>query len=217
MARRPSSRRSGRSRASSKQSASSLPKTSRGARGSRAVSTPEDSDPESENGGGAGRDSRGPRLTTKREQFCRLIAISRYSGVDAYREAFNPPNATQKTISEQASRLRAVPEVDARIVQLQDKLLMEHLQEGKLSLEQHLRELGMLQGLAVELSQIAPAIQAAHYRGKASGLYIEKTQSATSSLEDLVAGTASDPEYDSPPPVKARGRRAPERRGKKAR
>lgn len=191
-------------------------KSVRGIGGSRAVSRPADSVPESEAEaeGETGRSSGGgKKLTTKREQFARLIAISRYTATDAYREAFAPPNATDKTINEAASRLQHVPEVRARIEQLQDRLLTTHLQEGALTLGEHLRELGQLQGLAVELGQIAPAIQAAHYRGKASGLYIEKTQNATSSLEELVAGTASDPKHDSAPPVKARGRRAPKGRG----
>jgi cell fate (sporulation/competence/biofilm development) regulator YmcA (YheA/YmcA/DUF963 family) len=45
-------------------------------------------------------------LTSKQEQFCRLIALQGYSQYDAYRESYNVRDSTQpKSISEQASAL----------------------------------------------------------------------------------------------------------------
>jgi hypothetical protein len=48
------------------------------------------------------------------------------------------------------------------------------LQEGALTFEGHLGELSRLRERALEAEQVAAAVQAEHYRGKAAGLYEDR-------------------------------------------
>lgn len=57
------------------------------------------------------------KLTQKQELFC-LAIIAKKKLSAAYREAFKPKNCKAKTIHEQASRLRKMPKIDARIAEL---------------------------------------------------------------------------------------------------
>lgn len=142
------------------------------------------------------------KWTSKREKFCRLIALHGYNASEAYKRAYDVrPETKPSSIHVAACVLRKKAEITARIEELQASLYSDDLVEGKLTLEQHLANLKRLQDLAVESGQIAPAITAENYRGKASGLYIEKTINADVSLADLV-GPTSPPNTKKPPAVK---------------
>lgn len=58
-------------------------------------------------------------LTYKQERFCQYIALEGLTLSDAYRKAFNPPNSSEKTINESASRLHKQSKIIARLAKYQ--------------------------------------------------------------------------------------------------
>lgn len=144
--------------------------------------------------------------TTKREKFCRLIALHGLNASEAYKKAYDVrPGTKRSSIHVAACVLRKKADIAARIDELQTKLYEDDLVDGKLTLEQHLSNLKRLQDLAIESGQLGPAITAENYRGKASSLYIERTLTTEVSLADLVGG-GSAPKYEKAPVV-SRGSR----------
>lgn len=155
--------------------------------------------------------SKPAKWTSKREKFCRLIALHGLNATQAYYKAFDvKPDTKLTSVYVQASMLRKKVEVAARIEELQGQLYADDLVDGKLELKQHLANLKRLQDLAVDSGQFAPAITAEVQRGKASNLYIEKTMNADVSLADLV-GTPSAPKHEKAPVV-SRGSRKTRKR-----
>lgn len=69
-----------------------------------------------------------------------------------------------------ASRLRS----DAKVALWLRHYQLAALQEGTLTLQSHLGELTRLRERALEAEQVAAAVQAEHYRGKAAGLYEDR-------------------------------------------
>lgn len=57
------------------------------------------------------------KLTAKQEKFCQEIVAGK-SQADAYRAAFQPKRASNKTIHEEASKIAAMPKVGTRISEL---------------------------------------------------------------------------------------------------
>lgn len=70
------------------------------------------------NGPAEGRSQTLPNgLTVKQEHFSQLLASGRNQS-DAYAIAFNPPNASRKTINEQASKTAKFPKVQERVKEI---------------------------------------------------------------------------------------------------
>ncbi len=110
------------------------------------------------------------KLSPKQEAFA--VAVASGSNLsDAYRKA-GYSCGTMKTVNEAASRLKKNSKITARIEALR-KPIAKHAQ---ITLESHLEELKRIRDKAVELSQFSVAISAEVARGKASGLYVTKTE-----------------------------------------
>src|SRR4029453_4546670 len=76
----------------------------------------------------------------------------------------------QNSIWVAASRLRSDTKVALWLRFYRDAAL----QEGALPFEGHLGELTRLREQALDAKQVAAAVQAEHYRGKAAGLYEDR-------------------------------------------
>ena len=61
-------------------------------------------------------------LTSKQENFARLVALENYSYADAYRMAYEPKGSTEKTIHEASSRVANDCKVTARIMELRESV-----------------------------------------------------------------------------------------------
>lgn len=110
-------------------------------------------------------------LTPKQEAFCTYYLQSG-NATDAYRKAGYGPNMAEKTISEAASRLLKNSKVVARI----EALRVPVAEKAQLTLETHLADLQRLRNMAAKKDQFSAAISAEIARGKAAGLYSDKSQ-----------------------------------------
>jgi phage terminase small subunit len=128
-------------------------------------------------------------LTPKQEAFAKLIALSKpedgMTQTEAYRQAYNSENMTDKTIWEKASLLASDDKVRARIEELRDKVA----QVAIVTLAEHLQELKSLRDAARDDLKFGPAIQAEVARGKACGLYVERVEvtNKTDELDEIKA------------------------------
>ena len=111
------------------------------------------------------------RLTQKQENFC-LSYLETGNASEAYRRAYNTVGASEKTIWEKASRLLKEGKVRARL----EELRTPATESAQITLSQHLSKLEELRELAKEEGKYGPAIQAEIARGKAAGLYVERSQ-----------------------------------------
>lgn len=110
-------------------------------------------------------------LTPKQEAFC-LAYIRCGNGLQAYREAGYSPRMSDKSATEAASRMLRDAKVVARIEELRKPVAAE----AGITLENHLRDLEILRNQAVNDQKWSAAIQAEIARGRASGLYVERTE-----------------------------------------
>jgi hypothetical protein len=111
-------------------------------------------------------------LTPKQEAFAQAVA-SGMSQSDAYRAAYKVRESTKpETVNQQASRIMADRKVAARV----DELRKPVVEAAQITLASHLARLRALSEAAEGSAQYSAAITAEIARGKASGLYIEKTE-----------------------------------------
>ena len=111
-------------------------------------------------------------LTPKQEAFAQAVASGK-SQSDAYRSAFAVRPATKpETVMQSASRIMADRKVTARVEQLRQPVI----QAAQITLASHLERLRALSAAAEAGNQYSAAIAAEVARGKASGLYVEKTE-----------------------------------------
>lgn len=110
-------------------------------------------------------------LKERRERFCNAIVEGDTAG-EAYRKCYAAPKASQKSINERASRLLAEPEIAARIEELRAPVR----EKAQLTLEVHLDKLATLRDKAEERESWSAAITAEVSRGKAAGLYVERSE-----------------------------------------
>lgn len=110
-------------------------------------------------------------LTEKQERFCAFY-VECGNASEAYRKAFEPPNASDKSIHERASRLLATPKVRERIEELRAPVV----EKAQLTLEAHLEKLAYLRDKAETRENFPAAITAEVSRGKAAGLYVERRE-----------------------------------------
>jgi hypothetical protein len=110
-------------------------------------------------------------LTEKQERFCAFY-VECGNASEAYRRAYEPPTATDKSIREKASRLLAQDNIAARIEQLRAPVR----EKAQLTLETHLEKLASLRDKAEERENFPAAITAEVSRGKAAGLYVERAE-----------------------------------------
>ena len=123
-------------------------------------------------------------LTPKQEVFAQAV-VSGLNQSDAYRTAYKVGVKTKpETVNQAASRIMADSNVAARVAELR-KPVVEAVQ---ITLKSHLERLRSLSEAAEAGNQYSAAIAAEVSRGKACGLYVEKTEIsghlAVSSLSD---------------------------------
>ncbi|MCB4358438.1 terminase small subunit [Quatrionicoccus australiensis] len=110
-------------------------------------------------------------LTQKQENFC-LAYIETGNASEAYRRAYNAENMKESSINVNASKLLADANIALRIAELREPVVVK----AQITLEQHLNDLKRLRDLAEASEKFGPAVQAEMARGKASGLYVDKTE-----------------------------------------
>lgn len=110
-------------------------------------------------------------LTQKQENFC-LAYIETGNASEAYRRSYSCENMKEATINNNASKALEHSEIAARIAELRAPVIAK----AQITLEQHLNDLKRLRDLAEASEKFGPAVQAEMARGKASGLYVDKTE-----------------------------------------
>lgn len=112
-------------------------------------------------------------LTAKQERFCvEYVSNGSRSYSDAYRAVFDCSKMKPATVNNKAYALANTSEIRARIQNLQD----EAAREAMVTLADHLKALERLRDLAERAGKLGPAVAAEIARGKACGLYVERTE-----------------------------------------
>lgn len=109
-------------------------------------------------------------LTIKQENFC-LAYIETGNASEAYRRAYNAESMKPESVNREAKVLIDNPKIAARL----EELRKPAREAAGVTLEGHLKELAELRELAKKDGKYGPAIQAEMARGKASGLYVERS------------------------------------------
>ena len=110
-------------------------------------------------------------LTQKQENFC-LAYIETGNASEAYRRSYEASKMAENTISVRASEMMADSKIAVRIAELRAPVIAK----AQITLEQHLDDLKRLRDKAEASEKFGPAVQAEMARGKASGLYVDKTE-----------------------------------------
>ena len=111
-------------------------------------------------------------LTPKQELFALSVA-SGMTQADSYRKAYSTEKMKAKSIQEKACVLMADVKIAARVKELREPIA----KRAQITLERHLKTLEGLRDSASSAGQYSAAISAEVARGKASGLYTERTES----------------------------------------
>lgn len=109
-------------------------------------------------------------LTPKQENFC-LAYLETGNASEAYRRAYDAENMSPNALNREACVMLDNPKIALRLEELRAPVREKAL----LTLESHLARLDELSRKAEDAEQFAPAITAETNRGKAAGLYTEKT------------------------------------------
>ena len=110
-------------------------------------------------------------LTPKREAFA-LAFVETGNASESYRRAFKAEKMSPAAIAVEASRLLGDPKVALRVQELQSKAA----DACQVTLEGHLRRLAELSQKAEREGKYSAAVAAEISRGKAAGLYVDKTE-----------------------------------------
>lgn len=110
-------------------------------------------------------------LTPKQEAFAHAVASGK-TQADAYRSAFNATKMKATTISQAASRLMADSNVCAMVAELRKPVA----DAAQVTLAGHLTRLSELSDAAEKEGKYSAAVAAEIARGKAAGLYVERTE-----------------------------------------
>jgi phage terminase small subunit len=111
-------------------------------------------------------------LTPKQEAFAQAI-VTGMSQADAYREAYTVGDKTKpETVQNQAYILIKRPDISARVAELRKPVV----EAVRITLLSHLERLRELSQAAEKEGQFSAAITAEVSRGKACGLYVEKSE-----------------------------------------
>lgn len=123
-----------------------------------------------------------PDLTPQQYLFVQSILDGK-SLADSYRHAY-PGSAADTTIWAHASRLARNGKVATWIAEARKAAG----QRAVITLEDHIAELNRLKEIALETGNVGAAVAAENYKGKATGLYVERTQDMTPkvSADDLI-------------------------------
>ena len=110
------------------------------------------------------------KLTQKQENFC-LAYIETGNASEAYRRVYNAKGMKPETVNRNAKALLDNNKIATRLEELRKPVT----ESAQITLAQHLSTLEELRELAKEEGKYGPAIQAEIARGKAAGLYVERS------------------------------------------
>lgn len=114
------------------------------------------------------------KLTPKQEGFC-LDYIATGNASEAYRRNYDCGKMKETTIGRTAKEVLDNHKITARIEELRKPIR----EKAGLTLEEHLQTLKNLRDKADKAGQFTAAITAETNRGKASGLYVDKSENKT--------------------------------------
>jgi phage terminase small subunit len=110
-------------------------------------------------------------LTPKQEAFC-LAYMETGNASEAYRRSYSAGKMSAVSVNRKAKELLDNGKIAARVAELRKPAV----EAAQMTLETHLRDLEELRDKAAKEGKYGPAVQAEIARGKASGLYVEKTE-----------------------------------------
>jgi phage terminase small subunit len=110
-------------------------------------------------------------LTPKQENFC-LAYLETGNATEAYRRSYDCARMKEASVGRTAKELLDNPKITSRLEELRKPIR----EKACLTLEDHLSTLQRLRDKADDAGQFTAAITAETNRGKASGLYVEKTE-----------------------------------------
>jgi hypothetical protein len=111
-------------------------------------------------------------ISPQQERFAQAVA-SGMNQSDAYRAAYRvKPDTKPLSVNQSASKLMADPNVASRVAELRKPAV----EAAQITLASHLERLRSLSEAAEASGQMSAAISAEVARGKASGLYVERTE-----------------------------------------
>ncbi len=128
-------------------------------------------------------------LTPKQENFC-LAYLETGNASEAYRRAYEAGRMQADTIAKRAHELLGDGKITGRL----DELRQPAVEAAQVTLEDHLRQLELLRDKALAAEQFGPAITAETARGKAAGLYVERSEAVTRSYVVRVPAKAESVE-----------------------
>lgn len=112
-------------------------------------------------------------MTQKQENFCAAY-IETGNASEAYRKAYNAEKMKPETVNNKAHALLKKGEIRARL----EELRKPATESAQITLAQHLSTLEELRDEARAEGRYSAAIAAEIARGKAAGLYVERSQIA---------------------------------------
>ncbi|MNL05993.1 Terminase small subunit [compost metagenome] len=110
-------------------------------------------------------------LTQKQEAFC-LAYMETGNASEAYRRCYSAGGMKPESVNREAKALTDNPKIAARLSELRAPVV----EASQMTLESHLQRLADLSDKAEKAEKYAAAVAAEIARGKASGLYVEKTE-----------------------------------------
>jgi phage terminase small subunit len=110
-------------------------------------------------------------LTPKQEAFC-IAYLETGNASEAYRRVYNARRAAPSTIARNAKALLDNNKIAARL----EELRRPAVENAQLTLAQHLEVLARLRDLAEASQKYAAAVQAEIARGRAAGLYGDRSE-----------------------------------------
>ena len=122
-------------------------------------------------------------LTPKQEAFA-LAYLETGNASEAYRRSYDAEGMKPESINRKAKELIDSGKIAARVEELRAPVR----EAAQITLKQHLDDLKRLRDLAEASEKYGPAIQAEVARGKASGLYVEKTEVTDKDGSPLLSG-----------------------------
>ena len=111
-------------------------------------------------------------LTPQQEKFCVELAKTGNAS-EAYRKAYAAERMSVAAVSVAASELASNPKITIRMASLRADVR----KKSGITLEEHMKALGVLRNLASTAKQYSAAITAEMARGKVSGLYTPDDES----------------------------------------
>ena len=113
-------------------------------------------------------------LTPKQENFC-LAYLETGNASEAYRRVYNAQKMKEGTIAKRAHELLSNGKITGRVEALRKPVA----EAAQVTLGEHLQQLADLRDKATAAEQFGPAITAEVNRGKAAGLYVERSETVT--------------------------------------